>query len=156
MDKKALGYLILNISICLLAGVLGSIFTTPNIASWYQTINKPSWNPPNSWFGPVWTLLFILMGVAAYYIKISKSKLKKSSLRFFYIHLFFNILWSILFFGFKNPGLGLAGIIWLWFLILIIILKFWPINKLAACLLMPYLLWVSFAMYLNFTIWQLN
>ena len=156
MDKKSTLSLILSIGICLAAGAIGSIFTTPNIASWYQFLNKPSWNPPSSWFGPVWTLLFILMGVSVYYIRQSKSKLKKSALWFFYVHLLANILWSVLFFGLQQPGLALAEIVFLWFFILIIIVKFWPINKLAASLLIPYLLWVSFASFLNFTIWKLN
>lgn len=158
MDRKSLAWLTFNVVLCLAAGLLGSIFTIPNIATWYQTLNKPTWNPPSAWFGPVWTLLFILMGIAAYYIgqSPSKLKLKKSALRFFYVHLLANILWSILFFGLKNPGLALAELVFLWFFILIIIVKFWPINKLAAYLLLPYLFWVSFAGYLNFTIWQLN
>lgn len=158
MDKKSLGWLSLNILIALLAGVVGSFFTTPNIAIWYQSLAKPAWNPPSNWFGPVWTLLFILMGIAAYYIKqtAAPERAQKKVLMLFYIHLIFNVLWSVLFFGLHNPGLALAEIILLWFFILFLIIKFWSLNKLAAGLLIPYLLWVSFASYLNFTIWRLN
>lgn len=158
MDKKSSLNLILNIVICLAAGAIGSLFTTPSIANWYSTLVKPTWNPPQNWFGPVWTLLFILMGIAAYYISTSmaESTKKRKALILFYVHLFFNVLWSVLFFGLHNPGLALLGIALLWVFIVVLIFKFWPINKLAASLLVPYCLWVSFASYLNFTIWRLN
>ncbi|MFA5126869.1 MAG: TspO/MBR family protein [Patescibacteria group bacterium] len=159
MSKQNFVKLIISIALCLLAGVLGSIFTTPQINTWYATLIKPIWSPANNWFGPVWTLLFILMGVAAYYIweEIpNRAKAAKSALLIFYIHLLANTLWSFLFFGLNNPGLGFIWIIILWLLILITMIKFWQVKKLAALILLPYLFWVSFAAYLNFVIWRLN
>ncbi len=159
MNLKNLGRLLSSILLCSMAGFLGSIFTTPQINSWYTTLIKPDWNPPNSWFGPVWTLLFILMGVALYYIweeLSSKRKAAKAAMFIFYIQLVANILWSALFFGLNNPGLGFIWIIILWLLILVTIVKFWQVKKIAALILLPYLFWVSFAAYLNYTIWQLN
>ena len=150
--------IIISIIICQLAGVIGAFFTTPNIDTWYASLIKPSFNPPSWIFGPVWTLLFLLMGIAFYLIwqKVDKNKLAKFAMIFFVVHLAFNTLWSILFFGLQNPGLAFIEIIILLAMIILLIEKFSKISKQAAWLLVPYLLWVSFASILNYTIWQLN
>lgn len=142
--------------VCQLAGAIGSIATFPNINSWYADIVKPSFNPPNWIFAPVWTTLFLLMGISLYLIWISKNKQKKQALNFFYIQLVLNIVWSYLFFALKSPAFAFMEIIVLWFFILLTIINFYRISKPASILLWPYLAWVSFASILNYAIWSLN
>ncbi|MFA5318436.1 MAG: TspO/MBR family protein [Patescibacteria group bacterium] len=147
--------------ICLIipqiAAILGSLATTPNIQGWYSGINKPSFNPPNWIFGPVWTILFVLMGISLYLIWAEKTKINKTSAYlFFYLQLVFNVVWSVLFFGLHNPLYAFVEIIFLWIFILLNIIFFYKINKLAGWLLLPYILWVSFAAFLNYNIWILN
>jgi len=141
-----------------MAGVIGSVFTRSAITSWYIGLNKPFFNPPNWIFGPVWTLLYTLMGVASYFIwqKRSDNPLANVALLVFFVHLVFNALWSFIFFGLKNPMLAFFEIIVLWLMILALIILFYKIDKKAAYLLIPYILWVSFASILNFSIWKLN
>ncbi len=150
--------LIISVLICLSAGFIGSIFTTPSIPSWYATLDKPSFNPPNWLFAPVWTTLFILMGIAVFLIwrKGLKKKEVKNALLIFLFQLIFNTLWSFLFFKFHSPFWALVDIAVLWVLILLSLVKFWKINKAAGMLLIPYLLWVSFASILNYFIYKLN
>ena len=148
--------LLVSIAVCLLAGSLGSIFTTPAISGWYTTLNKPSFNPPNWLFAPVWTTLFILMGIALFLVWRQGVKGSGVALIFFAVQLIFNILWSFLFFKLQSPHYALLEIIALWLLIAITLLKFLKISNAAGLLLLPYLLWVSFAAFLNFSIYQLN
>lgn len=150
--------LIVSILICQSAGLIGSVFTTPAIPAWYATIQKPSFSPPNWLFAPVWITLFLLMGVSLYLIwnKGLKDEKVKSAIIIFTVQLILNILWSFFFFGLKSPLLGFLEIVILWAAILINIVKFYNISKLAGLLLLPYLLWVSFAAFLNFTIFRLN
>lgn len=150
--------LIISLALPQLAGIIGSLFTSPAISGWYANLIKPSFSPPNWLFGPVWILLYILMGISVYLIwqKIEQDKKAKGAMRLFWIHLFFNAVWSIIFFGLQNPGLAFINIVIIWLLIIVLIIKFWKINRWAACLLMPYLLWVSFATVLNYFIWHLN
>jgi len=148
--------LLVSIAVCLLAGLLGSIFTTPAISGWYTTLNKPSFNPPNWLFAPVWTTLFILMGIALFLVWRQGVKVSGVALIFFAVQLIFNILWSFLFFKLQSPHYALLEIIALWLLIAITLLKFLKISNAAGLLLLPYLLWVSFAAFLNFSIYQLN
>jgi tryptophan-rich sensory protein len=149
--------LIFAILICQLAGIIGSFFTAPSVRTWYQTIQKPTFTPPNWLFAPVWTTLFLLMGISLYLILIRRTnKQVKLGLLFFGIQLLLNIIWSVLFFGLRNPLLGLIEIVILWVFILLTIISFWKIDKRASYLLIPYILWVSFAMLLNFYIWRLN
>ncbi len=150
--------LIFAIVICQLAGFIGSIFTTPKIATWYAALSKPSFNPPNWIFGPVWTILFILMGISLYLIISQDIREKKVKIAAFIfgIQLALNTLWSVLFFGMQSPVLAFIEIIFLWLAILATILLFRKINKTAAYLLIPYILWVSFAAALNLTIISLN
>jgi len=133
------------------AGILGSLATYSSVKTWYLQLIKPSFNPPSWLFAPVWTLLFFLMGIALYLVWT-----KKNNLFWFWLQLILNIIWSFLFFGFHSPLLALFEIILLWFAILITIIKFWSYNKKAAILLFPYLAWVSFASFLNFSIARLN
>ncbi|MDD4412545.1 MAG: tryptophan-rich sensory protein [Patescibacteria group bacterium] len=146
------------IIICELAGIVGSLFTTPSIATWYKSLAKPALNPPSWIFAPVWTTLFILMGVAIFLIweKGFKVKKVKIALIIFAAQLVLNVFWSIIFFGLHNPGAAFVEIIFLWLAILLTIIYFFKISKPAAYLLIPYILWVTFASYLNYSIWQLS
>ncbi len=155
--------LIIAIVVSELAGIIGSVFTTPSIAGWYAGIVKPALNPPAWVFGPVWTTLFALMGIAAFlvwssYAKATEDKKKgiKVALILFGIQLVLNTLWSIIFFGLHSPGGALVEIAFLWLAILATIITFYKISKPAVWLLIPYIAWVSFAMYLNYAIWALN
>lgn len=150
--------LIISLALPQLAGIVGSLFTTSAIPIWYATLQRPSFSPPNWLFGPVWISLYILMGISVYLIwqKVEKNKTAKSALWLFWIHLFFNATWSIIFFGLQNPGLAFINIIIIWLLIIALMVKFWKINSWATYLLIPYLFWVSFASVLNYFIWYLN
>ena len=155
--KKAIT-LIVFIVVCELAGILGSVFTMPSIPGWYAGLAKPSFNPPNWLFGPVWTILYALMGVAAWlvYEKGVKRPDVKKALSVFAAQLILNALWSIVFFG-AHMILGAAVVIvLLGAMILLTILLFGKISKPAAWLLVPYILWVSFATVLNISLYVLN
>ncbi len=150
--------LIITIVISELAGIIGSVFTTPSIAGWYATLVKPALNPPAWVFGPVWTTLFALMGISAFLIwkKGLDRRDVKIALSIFIGQLVLNTLWSIIFFGLHSPGGALIEIVFLWLAILWTIIVFYKISRPAAYLLVPYILWVSFASYLNYAIWTLN
>lgn len=147
---------------CILAsnliGALGAIFTNPKIDNWYAGLVKPAFNPPNWIFGPVWIILFSLMGVAFYLV--IKNGIEKEWVKIavviFVVQFILNVLWSYLFFGLNNPALALAEIIFLWLTILATILVFYKVDKIAAYLLLPYIFWVSFAAFLNYSLWILN
>ena len=147
---------LLWITACMLVAYIGSAATTPSIPGWYQTLIKPSFNPPNWIFAPVWTTLFIMMGTAAGLIWDRAHKQSGIALVIFSLQLALNLLWSILFFGYHSPFLAFIEIIFLWLAILATILSFWKISKTAGILLLPYICWVSFAMFLNFIINRLN
>lgn len=142
----------------IIAGSIGSLVTITGPGSWFSLLVKPVFQPPNWIFGPMWTLLFILMGIAAYLIW--ERGMEKPEVRFalliFCIQFVFNILWSLLFFGIQSPLLGLLDIIILWWLILATIMTFYRVRKSAAYFLIPYIAWVSFATILNATIVLLN
>jgi len=150
--------LVISILVCQLAGLIGSIFTSKSITTWYAMLNKPSFNPPNWIFAPVWTTLFILMGISLYLVCNSgiDTYEVKIAITIFVIQLMLNILWSIIFFGFHAPFYAFIEMIILWGAILITIFKFYNISPTAAYLLIPYILWVSFAAVLNFSLWHLN
>ena len=139
-------------------GIIGSVVTVPAINGWYKTINKPAFIPPNWVFGPVWVLLFLLMGISAWLVWKRKGNLEKKKLPMlvFGIQLGLNLLWSILFFGWQAPIWSLVEIILLWLAILMTIKVFEPLSKAAAYLLIPYILWVSIAAILNLSIVILN
>lgn len=150
--------LIVAIIVSELAGIIGSVFTTPSIAGWYESLAKPALNPPAWVFGPVWTTLFALMGIAAFLVwkKGLERRGVKIALGIFLGQLILNTLWSIIFFGLHSSGGALIEIVFLWLAILITIIAFAKISKPATWLLVPYILWVSFAVYLNYAIWTLN
>ncbi len=151
------GKLIISIAIPLVAGFLGSFFTSSAVNTWYMTINKPMWNPPSWLFAPVWIILFILMGIALYLVWSEKmSKKVQVAINIFMAQLILNVLWSVFFFGMKNYWLAYGEIIVLWIAIGLTIVDFYKVNKTSAWLLLPYILWVSFASFLNFTIAFLN
>ena len=152
--------LITAIVVSELAGIIGSVFTTPSISTWYATLARPALNPPAWVFGPVWTTLFALMGISLFLIWKSDPsvapKERRRGVILFFIQLVLNTLWSIIFFGLHSPGAAFVEIIFLWLAILATIIAFAKISKPSAWLLVPYILWVSFAGYLNFSIWMLN
>lgn len=141
------------------AGILGAIPTRDALATWYPRLKKPSFNPPSSVFGPVWTTLYALMGVSLYLV--SEDQRAAQAVRgraqiLFGAQLALNTLWSFLFFGRRSPLAALVEIALLWIAILATIAAFARVSRAAALLLVPYLLWVSFAAALNFSIWRLN
>lgn len=150
--------LIISMAICLAAGALGSLFTTPEIDTWYQFLEKPSWNPPSWVFGPVWTVLYILMGIALYIVwkKPTFKKIKRTAIILFTIQLVLNLAWSWIFFNQHQIGWALVDICVLWVFIVLCIFSFSAVYHSAGWLLVPYICWVSFAVILNYTIWQLN
>jgi len=150
--------LIISIVLAGLAGFVGSFFTTSSVMSWYPTLIKPSFNPPSWLFGPVWTILYIMIGVSLYLVWTSKAKakVKKKAYTIFGVQLILNSLWSIVFFGMQQPAAAFLVIALLWISIIYNALVFYRISKPAGYLLVPYFLWVSFASVLNFAIWILN
>lgn len=143
---------ILAIIICEAAGLVGSLFTFNSITTWYVALNKPFFNPPSWIFAPVWTTLYLLMGASLYLVW----KKKKANLNWFWTQLVLNTVWSIVFFGLRNPLLAFFVVIFLWFGIFKTIKDFGKINKTASYILYPYLAWVSFAAVLNLSIVILN
>jgi len=154
MKKIRLNILIPMLILCLSAGAVGTFFTAFSVRGWYAALNKPFFNPPDWVFSLVWTALYLMMGMALYEIWITKSKKKYKSdgLRLFFLQLILNTGWSVIFFGWKMPLLALVEIMILWVMILFTILNFYPVKKSAAYLLIPYLVWVFFAIILNFMI----
>jgi benzodiazapine receptor len=149
--------LALFIAVCFVAAGAGAIFTSSSVNDWYPTLRKPSWNPPAWVFGPVWTMLYLMMAVAAWLVwrKLGFEK-AAAPLGLFIVQLVFNALWSPLFFGLRSPWAGLVDIVPLWAAILAVMISFWRVSPTAGALLIPYWLWVSFAAALNFTIWRMN
>jgi len=156
--KKRIAYILICVAVCLLIGFLSSIATQSSVNDWYLTLNKPSFTPPNEIFAPVWTALYILMGISAGIVwsKGYHHIWVKTALYHFVFQLLLNALWSIVFFGLKNPLAGLVVILALLTMIMLTIKWFRVISKPAALLLVPYLLWVAFASALNYKIWELN
>jgi tryptophan-rich sensory protein len=150
--------LVVAISIPLLVGGLSSIATAKGVNDWYPTLTKPSFNPPAWVFGPVWTLLYILMGIAAFLVwqKGPERDLVRGGLILFALQLTLNGLWSVFFFGMRLPALAFADIILLWIFIALTAYVFWRSVPVAGLLLLPYLAWVNFAAVLNGSIWVLN
>ncbi|MCX8202360.1 MAG: tryptophan-rich sensory protein [Candidatus Micrarchaeota archaeon] len=149
--------LVIAILIPFCAGAVGSYFTFPEIDSWYQLLAKPSFNPPNWIFGPVWSFLYLLIGISFYLIWKEKEISKNLSIyKYFFIQLVLNTSWSLVFFGLKNIFFALLLIIVLWFSILLTILSFYKVSRISAYLLIPYLIWVSFATILNYYVYILN
>jgi benzodiazapine receptor len=158
MTGKKILTLIFAVGICLLAGYVGSYYTTPEIPTWYAGLQKPDLNPPSWVFAPVWTVLYTLMGISLYLIV--QSNLKSQEVQFglilFIFQLMVNIGWSFFFFGLHSTFFGFLAIVLLWAVLLCTIIQVWRFSIPAAVLLIPYFIWVSFAAYLNYAILVLN
>ena len=149
--------LIVFLVICFAAAGIGGAATTPKIGTWYATLVKPAWNPPNWIFGPVWSALYFCMAVAAWLVwRQGGLAGAKVPLTLFAVQLVLNVLWSCIFFGLEMPGLAFAEVLLLWAAIAATMVTFWLRSLVAGILFVPYLAWVSFASFLNFTIWRLN
>jgi translocator protein len=150
--------LLLHVGGSLLAGVLGGLATRSSVGSWYQTLDKPSWNPPSWVFGPVWSTLYVLMGIAAWGVwrAAAPAEAKRRAALLFWGQLVLNTLWSFLFFGLRSPGLALIEVLVLWAAILLTLRAFWRLRPLSGALLCPYLAWVSYAAALTAAIAWLN
>lgn len=149
--------LILSITITVGLGALSGLFTAEAISGWYASLEKPSFNPPNWVFGPVWTLLYLLMGISLYLVwKQPASSRRNTAITLFGIQYLLNMLWSFIFFQLHQVGWAFADILLLWLMIIATIIVFRPFSPAASWLLVPYIAWVSFAMLLNGAIWLLN
>jgi tryptophan-rich sensory protein len=147
------GFLVVSLGVA----VTASWFTIPNIPGWYASLEKPSWTPPNWLFGPVWTTLYLMMAVAAWLVARDRSaSTGRRALLFWGVQLVLNFFWSLLFFHWQRIDLALIDIVALWGMIVVTIVAFWRLNRLAALLLVPYLVWVSYATALNFAIYGMN
>jgi tryptophan-rich sensory protein len=158
VNLRNLFALLVALAIPLLVGGIGGFATARAIPTWYQGLEKPAWNPPDWVFGPVWTILYLLMGVAAWLIwrmgwEVPRVRI---ALGVFGLQLLLNLLWSLIFFGWQRPGLALLEITLLWFLVGITTLRFFSLEPRAGFLLVPYWLWTTFAAVLNASIWWLN
>ena len=150
--------LIISIAIPITVGAIAGFFTSSSVNTWYATLNKPTFNPPSWVFGPAWTTLYILMGIAFYLVwkSASRTELKQKAILFYFVQLVFNFAWSFIFFYAQQPGWALVEICFLWLFILITLFYFSKISSTAAWLLVPYACWVTFAAVLNYFIWYLN
>lgn len=149
--------LVFAIAISQSAGLIGSLFTFTSVDSWYSMLERPALSPPNWVFGPVWTTLYTLMGISAYLAwRAAKKKQRAEIAGVFLFQLALNAIWSIIFFGLQDPEFAFVEIALLWVVIIWNIVVFWKVSKVSAVLLIPYLLWVSFASYLTLSIAILN
>ncbi len=155
---KQVAWLVFWIGLCFATAFIGGLFTDTGSGSWYNQLDKPSWNPPRWVFGPVWTTLYTLMGIAAWLVwkEAGSFARAKTPLILFVVQLTLNMFWSIIFFGLENPGLALIEIGVLWVAIAATIAAFNPFSRTASVLLVPYLAWVTFAAALNFAVWWMN
>ena len=151
---RAIGFVLL----CEFIGLIGTVFTLKSIADWYPNLVKPSFTPPSWLFGPVWIILYALMGIAVYFVwsKGMKSRGVRLGLVLFSVQLALNLIWSVLFFGLRSILGGLIDIILLWITILMTIVAFYKVSRKAALAMVPYLAWVTIALLLNFYVWKFN
>lgn len=158
MRLREISKLLVSVAICQVAGVLGSFFTRPSIPTWYATLKKPWFTPPNWVFAPVWLTLFLLMGIAVFLVwrQSLKNQKVKVALAVFTVQLILNVLWSAVFFGFRSPLAGLVVITILWVAIVLTLLQFFKVSRPAGFLLLPYIVWASIAAALNTSILILN
>ena len=160
MSSRPNDYVLLGASVALtlVAAAVGGIITASPVQTWYQTIQRPPWNPPDWLFGPVWTILYLMMAVALW--RVWRLGWGESGVRvavvLFLIQLILNVLWSFVFFGLRQPGWGFLEIVVLWGFILATLITFYRLERLAGLLLIPYLAWVTFAGILNGVVWRLN
>lgn len=150
--------ILLSVIVTVVLGLSSGLVTRTSINTWYPTLHKPWFNPPNWLFPIAWTILYILMGIAAGLVwsDIHTDPEAKPALKFYIAQLVLNMLWSFIFFGCQSPGLALSEIITLWIAIYITRHQFQQVSGLAELLFLPYLLWVSYALLLNAAIWWLN
>ncbi len=152
--KRSIGALVILLLISFIPALIGSRFRPD---AWYEGLIKPFLKPPDWIFGPVWTVLYSIMGISAWLVWLQRRNVRvQLALVLFGIQLLFNGLWTFLFFGLRNPGLAFVDILILWFAIACTLIVFLQKNRTAGLLLIPYLSWVSFAVYLNFELWRLN
>ncbi len=158
-DPRSLLALVIALAICFGAAAIGSAFTFPNLAGWYAGLTKPPFNPPNGIFGPVWSILYTLMAIAAWRVWRAGRNDGRSvtcALALFAVQLVLNVAWSVVFFGAQSPGVGLVVIVLMLAAILATTVAFGRFDRWAALLMVPYIAWVSFATVLNASIWWLN
>ena len=156
-DRASLVSLLPFVVVCFTAAGIGSLVTNSSVKTWYAELHRPAWTPPNWIFGPVWTALYLMMAISAWLVWREWSwSASRFALTLFGIQLALNILWSIVFFGWRKPGPAFGEILLLWMMIIATAVAFYPLSLLAAWLLLPYIAWVAFASYLNFLIWQMN
>ncbi len=157
MKAQQIGKLLISLLLPLGIGAIAGIFTSKAIPGWYATLNQPTFNPPNWVFGPVWTALYIIMGISLFLIwKLESGKERNQAILVFSIQLLLNFGWSFFFFYFKLIGVALVDIIVLWIMIIIMLYRFYRLKPLAAYINIPYLLWVTFATVLNAAYFLLN
>lgn len=157
MNASQIIKLLISITLTLGTGAIAGIFTASAVTEWYAALNKPSFSPPNWLFGPVWTILYILLGVSLFLIwNLDASKARNLAILFFVIQLVLNFCWSFIFFYFKMIDFALVEIVVLWIMIVIMLILFYRIKPLAAYINIPYLLWVTFASILNGAYYFLN
>ena len=149
---------IISIMIPLMVGAIAGFFTGESVNSWYVNVNKPSFNPPSWLFAPVWTALYLMMGIAFClgWKAAVTDELKKQAMTLYAVQLFINFIWSFIFFYLQQPGWAMVDFVLMWIMILLTVIWFGKIAPVAAWLLVPYICWVSFAALLNYSIWKLN
>ena len=148
---------ILFVTLCFSAAGIGGAITSSSVGTWYQTLLKPRWTPPDWVFGPVWTALYFMMAISAWLLwRRSDWVANRAALGWFGIQLTLNVCWSALFFGMLSPGLAVFEVVLLWISIAVTAVLFGRRSVAAGILLVPYLLWTSFAAVLNFAIWRMN
>jgi translocator protein len=149
--------LALFVSASFAAALVGRVFTTPAVPGWYESLRKPAWTPPNWLFGPVWTALYVAMGAAAWLVWRERGFAgARLALSLFFAQLALNALWSVIFFGMRRPGAALVEIAFLWAAVFATMAAFWQVSRAAGWLFVPYLWWITFAMFLNYAIWRAN
>lgn len=148
----------LALVVVVLAGAIGSAATLPAVPTWYASLAKPAWTPPNGAFGPAWTTLFLLMAGAFFRVLGTPSSRagRSAAIGTFLVHMALNALWSALFFGARSPALGLIEVVFLWSAAVANAVLFWRLDRFAGALMVPNVLWVSFAAALNYAVWRLN
>jgi translocator protein len=157
MNKSRWFALALFVLLAFAAAGIGAAATSTSVQTWYAGLRKPSWGPPNWLFAPVWTTLYILMAVAAWRAwHIGPHASARRTVSLYSAQLTLNALWSVLFFGLRQPGAALVEVIGLWTILVILFVRFWRIDRLAGALWLPYVVWVSFAAALNAAVWSLN
>jgi len=157
-SRRSMLTLAILLGLAYAAGAVGSVFTARSVGTWYQDLAKPSWTPPGWVFGPVWTLLYTMMGLAAWlvWLRGTSARTAEGPLAAWGVQLVLNAVWSALFFGLRRPDLALAELAALWCVVLATTVLFWCRSRAAGWLMVPYVLWTTFAGALNFAIWRLN